>query len=326
MNCLKLIRPLNLLIIALTMILFRVCIVAASPYKLFYISTVLSTLEFALLVIITITVAASGYVINDIFDVEIDAINRPHRVIVGQQISETQAYNFYKLLCGISIFGSILLAILTKNIRLSMLPLLLLVVLNFYAHTFKKQLIVGNFLIALLSAFVIWLIALFETTVVSTDTDLQTQVKSGIAIAGFMYGLFAFLTTFMREIVKDLEDMEGDKAGDCNTIPFAFGVVKAKIIVSGFSLIILMILSLFVWFFPSIQIKNVPVFIVILLILPLIFINILLFIAKTPKSYNFVSNLLKIYMVLGIASLLYFRSGIGPYIFMQFANFIEKLL
>ena len=164
MNYLKLIRPVNLLIIIATMYLFRTCIVAASPYRTFYISHVMTDIQFLLLVLATLFIAAGGYVINDIFDVDIDTINRPEKVLIGNSIAETQAYTFYKILCGLGIICTIILAFLTKNFRLSTLPIIIMVILNFYAHTFKKQLIAGNLMIALCTSFTILLIALFEST------------------------------------------------------------------------------------------------------------------------------------------------------------------
>src|SRR4051812_9722118 len=103
MNYIKLLRPLNLLMIVVTMCLFRYCIVIASPYKFFYIRHVLSATEFLLLVLATLFVAAGGYVINDIFDADIDAVNRPEKQIVGKSISDTAAYNLYKILCGAAV-------------------------------------------------------------------------------------------------------------------------------------------------------------------------------------------------------------------------------
>ena len=117
MNYIKLIRPLNLLIIALTMYLFRYCIVAASPYRLFYIQNVLTNTEFLLLVLSTLFIAAGGYVINDIFDTDIDSVNQPQKTIVGNAISEDTAYNFYKILCGLGVACTLVLAFEHNRLR-----------------------------------------------------------------------------------------------------------------------------------------------------------------------------------------------------------------
>lgn len=326
MPYLKIIRPLNLLMIVLTMYLFRICIVAASPYKIFYVEPTMSAVAYCFLILSTVFIAAGGYVINDIFDVEIDTVNRPAKVIIGKEMSETAAYNYYKILCTLGVLSTFVIALLTRNFRLSVLPLIIMVVLNFYAHTFKKQFFVGNFMIALSTAFVILLPMMFEIGSKDKDNDMQLQVLSGIAIAGIVYGLFAFLSTFLRELVKDMEDVKGDEQSGCKTIPIVLGIKGAKVVAAAFIVLLLIQLTLFVWFFPTIQVKYAAYFIGFGLVLPLIGITVFLMLAKTSKQFHIASNLIKIFMVLGIASMLYFKSGIGPYIFMQFANFLEKII
>ncbi len=326
MNYIKLIRPVNLLIIAITMYLFRFCLVAASPYKLFYINPVLSNVEFSLLVFATLFIAAGGYVINDIFDAEIDLINRPGKVVINNTVNETSAYNFYKILCLLGIVCTLLIAYFTKNFRLSTLPIIIMVILNFYAHTFKKQLIVGNLMIALCTSFTIILIALFESGGTSKISTNESYVRSGIAIAALVYGVFAFLTTFLRELVKDIEDKAGDEQYGCRTIPIVFGIKGAKITAYLICGLLLVLLVAFVCFFLSIQLKIVSLFVAIGLILPLFVIIFYTIKAKSVSNYHFISNLIKVFMCLGIGSMLYFRTGIGPYIFVQFINFLNKLV
>ncbi len=324
MNYIKLIRPINLIIIVATMYLFRVCLVAATPYKTFYITHVMSDVQFLLLVAATVFIAAGGYVVNDIFDVDIDSVNRPHKVLIGYHISETNAYNFYKILCVLGIVCTLALGFTTHNFRLSTLPIIIMVILNFYAHTFKKQLFVGNFMIALCTSFTILLIALFESSS-SEGSKNDWYVRSGIAIAAIIYSSFAFLTTFLREIVKDAEDQKGDEQGGARTIPIVYGEKGTKIASLIISIILLLILGSFTLFFPNINLKIVSIFIALGLILPLLAIIFFIFKAKTAANYHFVSNLIKVFMCIGIATMLYFRSGIGPYIFVQYANFIKKL-
>lgn len=326
MNYLKLIRPFNLIMIALTMYLFRICIVAATPYKFFYIEPVLSDVAFFFLVMATVLIAAGGYVVNDIFDSDIDAVNRAHKVIVGAALSEDAAYKFYKVLCGLGIACTLVLAVLTKNYRLSSIPVVIMVMLNFYAHTFKKQMIVGNFIIALCTSFTIFIIALFESTDKTDLTPNEVYIRSGIAIAASVYGLFAFLTTFLREIIKDVEDEAGDEQYGCKTIPIVFGHTGAKLSAYAISMLLLLLLGSFVWFFPGLEKKNIAYFIVFALVFPVFLINFLIFKAKYVINYHFISNLIKVFMVIGISTMLYFCSGIGPYVFVQYANFLKKLV
>lgn len=306
------------------MYLFRYCIVAAAPYKTFYITNVLNEIQFLFLVLATVFIAAGGYVINDIFDVEIDTVNKPSKVLIGNKIDENQAYNLYKILCILGILCTLILAFMTKNFRLSTLPIIIMVILNFYAHTFKKQLIVGNFMIALCTGFTILLIGLFESSS-NEGTTNDWYIRSGIAIAAVVYSLFAFLTTFLREIIKDIEDQIGDEQYGARTIPIVFGIKGAKIAALIICFLLLVFLISFIWFFPSINIKNVSLFMAFGLVLPLFAIILLIILAKNTNNYHFVSNLIKFFMCIGIATMLYFTSGIGPYIFVQYVNFIQKL-
>ena len=324
MNYIKLIRPLNLIIIIATMYMFRYTLVAAAPYRTFYITNVLSEIQFLFLVLATVFIAAGGYVINDIFDVDIDIVNRPTKVLIGDKISETQAYNLYKILCVLGILFTLILAYTTRNFRLSTLPIIIMVILNFYAHTFKKQLIVGNFMISLCASFTILLIGLFESSS-SQGSSNDFYIRSGIAIAAVMYSLFAFLTTFLREIIKDMEDQKGDELYGARTIPIVFGAKGAKIFAYAICFILLVLFTSLIWFFPSINIKNVAIFIAIGLVLPLLVIIFFIIKSETTANYHFVSNLIKFFMCIGIGTMLYFTSGIGPYIFVQYANFIKKL-
>jgi 4-hydroxybenzoate polyprenyltransferase len=326
MNYLKVIRPLNLCIIAATIFLLRLFKVTASPYKLFYVEPGLSGSQFLVPLLASLFIAAGGYVINDIYDIEIDAINRPKKVVIGYELSESNAYNLYKLLCGTGVALTLALAFMTKNYRLSTLPLIIMVILNFYAHTFKKQLIVGNAMIALCTAFTIVLIALFE----SADSGRQmspneSYIRSGIAIAGVVYSLFAFLATFLREIIKDVEDMEGDDHYGARTIPIVYGIKGAKIASFVISLLLLLMSCSFVLFFPGMHLKPLAIAVAAGLVLPLLIILLLIILAKQHFQFHRISSFLKAFMCLGIASMLYFENGTGPYIFVQYVNFLKKL-
>ncbi|HUM51622.1 MAG TPA: geranylgeranylglycerol-phosphate geranylgeranyltransferase [Chitinophagales bacterium] len=324
MNYLKLIRPINLLVIIGTMCLFWYSFLVANGYKIFRLLPLMTNFQFFLLVFSTVCIAAGGYIINDIYDADIDTFNRPNRVIVGQKISETTAYNFYKLTCLISVIATLTLAYLTKEYRLSTFPIIIMVVLFFYASMFKKQLILGNLTVAFCSAFTILLISLFESGGNYLMGPNETAYRSSIFIGALVYSLFAFLTTFIREIVKDIEDKAGDEQYDCKTIPIQFGDLTAKIVCSVFAFIIVSMLLTFVFFFIKMDIEKVPLFIILLLILPLVLIIGYLFIAKTVKQMHIVSNLIKIYMVLGIASMLYFSNGLSP-ILINYVAYLKQL-
>lgn len=325
MNYIKLIRPINLLMIILTMYLFRLCFITATPYKVFFVEPVLSNIEFFLLTVATVFIAAGGYVINDIFDSDIDLINKKDKTIIGNEISEDEAYNFYKVLCLVGIICTIVLAFLTKNFRLSLFPVLIMVILNFYAHTFKKQLIVGNFIVSLCTAFVILLIALFESGGESMVNTNEAIIRGGIFAAAIVYGSFAFFTTFLREIIKDMEDIIGDEQYDCKTIPIVFGIKKTKIISIFIGILLLLFLGSIAFFLPQLKMKTAALVLVFAIMVPLVSLCIFIGIAKSKKQFHMLSNATKMIMLLGVLTMLYFMNGMGPYVFVQYVNFLKKL-
>lgn len=324
MNYVKLIRPLNLLVIIFTMCLFWYSFLIAHSYEIFRLFPLMTNFQFSLLVFSTVCIAAGGYIINDIYDVDIDTFNSPEKVIVGQKISETAAYNFYKVTCVLSIVSTLTLAVLTKEYRLSTFPIIIMVVLFFYASMFKKQLILGNLTVAFCSAFTIFLISLFESGGNYMLGPNETAYRSSIFIGALVYSLFAFLTTFIREIVKDIEDKTGDEQYDCKTIPIQFGNLTAKAVSAFFALLVILMQLSFVLFFLKMKIEKVHLFVIFGLMLPLILIIVYLFIAKTTKQFHFVSNLIKIYMLLGITSMLYFSKGLSP-ILINYVAYLKQL-
>jgi 4-hydroxybenzoate polyprenyltransferase len=323
----KLIRPTNILFIILIMLLYRFAFILPTFYDIYNFEPALNNLEYIILILITTITAASGYIINDIYDSDIDLINKPQKVIIDKSIAVDDAYNFYKILCLISTLLTITLAILTNNYKLATLPIIILVALNFYAQFFKKQFIIGNLIIAVFAALVILLPALYESSTLTDDITIN-QIKSGIFAAGLCYATFAFLSTWLREIVKDMQDIEGDKAFACQTIPIKLGIFKTKIINSIIIQLIATFIVSFTLFFPTIDVLYLNIYIYTLLLFPLIFILIINWWSKSKKQFQVFGNLIKIYMLIGVCTMIYFiyASGTGSYIFMQYFSFIKKII
>ena len=327
MHYIKLTRPVNLIFIIFIMILFRYTFVLPGFYKVYDFSSELSTFQFIILVLVTIFTAASGYVINDIYDSDIDLINKPDKVIIEKTIDVNDAYNFYKILSLIAVLLSITLTFSTKNYGLATVPILILVALNFYAQIFKKMFLAGNLIISLFAAMVILLPALYESKTTLDTSKVVLDIKSGILTAAICYAVFAFATTFLREIIKDMQDIKGDKQYNCRTIPIVLGLTKTKILLTVISLFLLAYEFSFAIFFPSLNIKHVHLYIDIILLLPLLLIITLIWWSKTKDQFRLASGVLKIYMLIGVCTMFYFIyvSGAASYLFMQYANFIKKI-
>ena len=222
----KLVRWPNLLITALMMCLVYHCVMQFD-----------SSAAFTLLVISMVLVQAGGYIINDIFDKDIDMVNKPEKVIVGKVFTEKQCNFSYIILTVIGLgcaLAASLMALGKHFITIFACMVLLVCLLYSYSSRYKKKLIIGNLIVSLSVAFAVFVPWLFEMLYISRHDLLLITLKPLMQISlriVLIYTAFAFLTTLIREIVKDMEDVEGDGGMNCRTIPIAWGVKTAQIIV-----------------------------------------------------------------------------------------------
>jgi 4-hydroxybenzoate polyprenyltransferase len=231
MPVIRLIRIPNLLIIALTMYLFRYCLIG-KMLDLRGVWLGLSDTDFLLLTLSVIVIAAAGYIINDYFDVSIDAVNKPEKVIIGRHISPDTAFRIYVALNVLGIIAGFYLALKVGNYKLGFINLLSAGLLWLYSSLYKKKFLLGNLVIAFLSALVPLIVAFFE--------PMREYASFGFIKA---YAAFAFLMTLVREIIKDIEDIEGDKAEGATTMPVYIGIIPSKIIAVFLSLLMLLFLG-----------------------------------------------------------------------------------
>lgn len=298
MKLLKLIRYKNLLMLAFMQLLFRYAFLEQQNIPL-----ALNGWQYALLVLSTVLLAAAGYVINNIYDVATDTINKPNDVVIGKGISETAAYNIY---IGLNITG-VAIGFLLSNIilRPSFASLFILIasLLYFYATTLKQIMILGNFVVALLLAVSVLIIGVFDLFPV-TNSDNQAQMASLFSILTD-YALFAFMINFIREIVKDIEDVNGDYNQGMNTLPIAIGISRAAKIALGFAIIpfILSLLYINTYFFKN-DLLIATLYSFIFVLAPLLYFIVKIFTAKNQKDYHHLSTVLKLILFFGILSVL----------------------
>jgi 4-hydroxybenzoate polyprenyltransferase len=259
-----------------------------------------------LLLLITATglLTASGNVINDIYDVGIDQINKPQKLLVTKSISETSAYTLYFVLTVLAVIcGFVLSNSLDKPI-LSSIFIGVAFVLYLYASSLKAMLLVGNVVISLLVALVILITGIFELFP-SITTENQPAFKF-LMERLLEFGLMAFLINLVREWVKDCEDVNGDKAGGRNTLAIALGRTRAARFVAVFILGILMLLGWYIY--EYIYLNDTTTYYFIFLIMgPLMFVMIKLWTAQTQKEFHILSTVLKIVLLFGILSIGIFR-------------------
>ena len=300
-NYLRLIRYPNLLIVILTQYLMRWCVIdpmlEVNGFEL-----QLSSFHFFLLVLSTVLITAAGYVINDYFDTHTDFLNRPKTVLVGTKIPRRTAMIFHSVLNIIAVLLGFYLAYKTGMIVLGFVFLIVTGLLWFYSTTYKRQFLIGNVLVAILTALVPLMVVLFEIPELN-EAYSKILIKNN---SNFMYifywvlafSFFAFITNLMREIIKDIEDFEGDSAYGRNSLPVVLGVKASKIIIIILSLFVLG--ALIYLYFTFLNDPITIIYFSLFLYLPFLFLIGKLIKAKTKKQFKDIGNILKIIMLLGI--------------------------
>ncbi len=294
----RLIRYKNLLMLALLQLVLRYGFL-----KLQNIPLALSDFNYVLLILAMILIAAAGYVINDIFDQDTDIINKPKFAIVGHSISESQAYNIYAFLNISGVVIGFYLSNVIEKPSFASIFIVIAATLYVYASGLKRSVLVGNILVAILTAFSVVIIGVFDLMpIINADNQATQAVYFKLLLD---YAFFAFIINLMREIVKDLQDIYGDDAVGMRTLPIAFGIEKTKIIVGVLSILFTLTISCYVYAFYFTNALYFAVFYIFLTVLsPLILFSIRIFEAKTTKDFKFLSKLLKIIMCFGIFSAL----------------------
>lgn len=297
----RLVRYQNLLIIASTMAIFR-WFVFVPLLKIDNFTPQLSDKLFILLVLATVLLAAAGYVINDYFDRKADLINRPGKVILGRILRRRAGMVWHFILTGSGILLGVYVAYSVGQLKLSIVFFLISGVLWFYSTTYKRQVLLGNVIVAILVAMVPLIILIFELPLLLDKYHfyLVSEPSEINLLIGWVigYAIFAFLLTLIREIVKDLEDFEGDFAFGRQTIPIAWGPLTAKRIVLSLCIVtiilVLLVIYKFKWSVLSI------IYGVVLVVIPLLFHTYLIARADEKKDYAQTSLLLKIIMLAGL--------------------------
>lgn len=310
MGFLRLIRFPNLIILALAQCLIYYMIVVPL-LKTSEFTPSLHTWQFLLIVLSTVLIAAGGYTINDFFDKDIDAANGIGKV---HDFSGWTMKTFYFVFSIIGIAIGLYLTYALKLRQFALTYLLTAALLYFYSASYKRLPLVGNFVVAFLTAVAVFLPAFADYELQYAFRDIKLPVINNkmynlrliIAITA-AYAFFAFLISLVREIIKDIEDIEGDREFGCNTLPIVAGKDNAKFIAIG---LLLLIFGLILF----LQIKqswweSLPVFGYTMLFvqIPILILAVKLFFSVEKKHFNAASIMAKVVMIGGILSLPVFK-------------------
>lgn len=299
---LKLIRLPNLLFIALTQVLFQVCIF----YPLYPGSIpVHDTRNFILLVLSSLLIAGAGYIINDYFDINIDEVNKPERMVVDKVINRRWAIAWHLILSATGVLLTALALPVFEKWYILLANIFCVFLLWFYSTTFKRKLLIGNVTISLLTAWTILLIFLSKVSFNDAFEAANPGQPKFFRFA-FLYAGFAFIISLIREAVKDVEDMPGDERYGCRTMPIVWGVNAAKVYIAVWLIILISTLVVIQVYILQFQWWWAVVYCILLIILPLFYIFWKLFKAVTVQDYHNLSNLLKLTMLTGILSMIFF--------------------
>ena len=293
---LKLIRYKNLFMVLLTMIFTNYVLIDSIVTDYF-----LTNLQFYILSTSVVFITMGGYIINDIFDIDTDAINKPHKVIIGRYISLKRAKYLYTIISLIGLFLGLYVSITNNMARLFWIYLFCILSLFLYSSYFKRKLLLGNIIISILCSLTIILTYLFHSKQIIKDSNDEILLYN--LIAG--YSFFAFLTTFIRELIKDIEDIDGDLIIKAKTLPILVGRKRASRITFFFSCILLVYLLFVLQYF-----KYESMFLVygiIFILFPLTYFMYKLWFSQYKKDFSKLSSLIKIIMLFGIFSMILFK-------------------
>jgi 4-hydroxybenzoate polyprenyltransferase len=304
----KLIRFPNLLLIAFTLVTMRYGVM--QPILIANgLNLELSSVYFALLVASVVLIAASGYMINDYFDLETDTINRPDKVLIGKVFTPNAVYNAYIVL---NVLALILAFYVSYNLRLYKIFFIFPLTcgfLWFYSNTYKSQFLIGNILVSAFTALVPVIPVIYELPSVYTKYKkfivLEDLNLKSIYIVIAIFSLFAFIINLIREIVKDMEDYEGDKTAGCRTVPIVLGLKASKIIVSIMHVfVIITIAGIYKYFLLYNEIGKIDfmtmAYFTLFLSIPLAISGYFIISAKERKNYSKASAFLKFVLLFGI--------------------------
>ena len=259
-----------------------------------------------LVILATVFIAAGGYVINDYFDVKIDRINRPDEVVVTRTVSKPAAMRLSVSLSAIGMVCGIAAACLLRSMTIGVLFVIVPGLLWFYSSSYKRLFLIGNVVVALLAALTPLLVAMANVAqlqrLYSSILPYTTLEQDLYAWLGG-FALFAFLLTWIREIIKDMQDKMGDCEFECHSMPVVWGEKWTKVFVTGLVVLTLAVIG-HLWYhvlpFPIGWMSLSTRYIVLGVVTPLLGTIWLLWAAKIPSDYKTCQQLVKFTMLLGM--------------------------
>lgn len=283
---LNLIRFENILIIAFT-----------QSFAYYFLSNNISLVDILnqqliFLIVATILVASAAYIINDYFDLKLDKINKASAVIVGNGISSRMALFAYWIINIAALCFAYLI-----SFRVFLMVFICQLFLWFYSQYFKKMFLIGNIVVSFMASASILILFVFDSNV----------SKIGLIV----YAIFSFVTTLIREIIKDTEDIRGDEKFDCCTLPIVLGIQKTKNILIALQVFFIIIVAGFLLLTNSlIHSQNVfycCLYVILFVQFPNLIMLYLIYKSDAKKDFTRLSFISKFSMLFGIISMVFWK-------------------
>jgi len=296
---LKLIRIKNLGILAFSQILFKFFFLNKAKIYL-----QLSTPLFLILLFSFLFLAAAGYIINDIYDLESDKINKPNQVIIGNNISESLALKLYIIFNVIGLGLAYYLSYTINHLVYALLFLGTAFCLLKYAQSWKNIFFIKNILVAFLVSLSILILGLYDIIPGINNQNIINQVAIFKIIT--YYFIFSFLINFLREIIKDIEDVKGDEKRNIQSFITKIGLNKTRNIIYLLNGMLMLFLCFFIFKYFTFNYLALT-YMIVFLIIPTIIYFMAFIKAKTKKNYSIITQLLKLIMIFGILSIIFLK-------------------
>lgn len=277
----RLIRWQNLGIIVFTQYFTRFFLIGGKNLSFNYLLEIITERKLFFISLATVLIAASGYIINDYYDIKIDLVNKPNRVVIGRYIKRRWALVIHQIFNGLGILIGLLVSQKVALVNLSAVFCLWL-----YANQLKRLAFWGNLIVAILTGFSLLVLAVYYP-------GHQGEV--------WIYATFSFFITLIREIIKDMEDVKGDEKHGCRTLPIIWGIARTKLLVYVLIASFITTLFLLATQLPSDRVASI----FLLMMLPIGLLTYKLVYADKPRDFAFLSDACKGIMLLGVLTMIF---------------------
>ena len=302
----RLIRWPNLFFIALTQLLFHYCLLLP-VFEKGDAQPVLDTVSLFVILAASVLIAAAGYIINDYFDINIDQINKPGKLLIPKFVTRRWAILWHSLLSFIGVVLSFYVGWRIHVWWIGPSNFLTVFLLFVYSTTFKKSFLSGNIIIALLTSWTIALLGLASFYSLYYSTESLVATKSRLLRFTILYTAFAFIISLIREAVKDIEDIPGDVQFGCKTLPIVAGINAAKTYVLVWLVVLLGAIFIVQVYAAQLGWWLLVLYGIVFIICPLLYVFYKFIRVKKNEEYHRISLLTKLVMFTGILSLLFFK-------------------